>query len=99
MDGIGQDARLRASEGNSFCAEGIHRHGGQRTGCVFAGREQNIELAFRGIGRDFMRELDQSSVTPAIAEITATRLQPSRCVSISRRATLRIRSGLPTEVP
>src|ERR1700674_914635 len=34
-----------------------------------------------------------------MAEITATTLQPPCCVSIKRRATFRIRSGVPTEVP
>ena len=34
------------------------------------------------------------SVTPAMAEMTATTRQPSRCVSMRRRATSRIRSGV-----
>src|ERR1700730_16736778 len=34
-----------------------------------------------------------------MAEITATTLQPLCWVSIKRRATARIRSGVPTEVP
>src|ERR1700716_1041493 len=34
-----------------------------------------------------------------MAEMTATTRQPSRCVSTRRAATLRIRFGLPTEVP
>jgi hypothetical protein len=52
-----------------------------------------------GCGDISRASLTKSSVTPAIAEMTATTWQPSRCVSMIRCATLRMRSGVPTEVP
>ena len=54
---------------------------------------------FVGLGETSCASLINWSVSPAMAEMTATTRQPSRCVSTRRAATLRIRSGLPTEVP
>ena len=39
------------------------------------------------------------SVTPLIAETTTTTRCPASCVATTRRATLRMRCGLPTDVP
>ena len=39
------------------------------------------------------------SVTPDMAETTMTRRWPALCDSATRLATLRMRSGLPTDVP
>ena len=61
-----------------------------------------IKLAREAAPQPAERELDALLATgelAAIAEITPTTLQPSCCVSRSRRATFRIRSGVPTEVP
>src|ERR1700674_3228058 len=52
-----------------------------------------------GCGEVSRASLIRLSVTPAIAEMMATTLQPLCCVSRRRRATLRMRSGVPTEVP
>src|SRR5438552_423657 len=52
-----------------------------------------------GCGETSPASLIKLSVTPAIAEMTATTRQPSRCVSKIRCATLQIRVGSPTEVP
>src|SRR5215813_5319721 len=52
-----------------------------------------------GCGETSPASLIKLSVTPAIADITATTRQPSRCVSKIRRATLQIRPESPTEVP
>src|SRR5205814_108683 len=52
-----------------------------------------------GCGETSPASLNKLSVTPAIADMTATTRQPSRCVSKIRRATLQIRVESPTEVP
>lgn len=52
-----------------------------------------------GFGETSLASLIKESVTPDIAETMATTEFPSRCVSSRRLATLRILSGLPTEVP
>src|SRR5690348_9578036 len=52
-----------------------------------------------GCGETSPASLTKVSVTPAIADITATTRQPSLCVSKIRRATLQIRVGSPTDVP
>ena len=52
-----------------------------------------------GCGEVSRASLMRLSVTPAMAEMTPTTLQPLCCVSRRRRATLRMRSGVPTEVP
>src|SRR5689334_7190621 len=52
-----------------------------------------------GCGETSPASLTKLSVTPAIADITATTRQPSLCVSKIRRATLQIRVGSPTDVP
>jgi hypothetical protein len=52
-----------------------------------------------GCGETSPASLIKLSVTPAIADITATTRQPSRCVSNIRRATLQIRVESPTDVP
>src|SRR5215469_16005833 len=52
-----------------------------------------------GCGATCRASLIKLSVTPDMAETTATTWLPANCVSRILRATLRIRSGVPTEVP
>ena len=52
-----------------------------------------------GLAETSFASLIRESVTPDIAETTATTEFPARWVSSNRFATLVIRSGLPTEVP
>jgi hypothetical protein len=52
-----------------------------------------------GLGETSRASLMSPSVTPLIADTTTTTLCPASCVSMTRRATFTMRSGLPTEVP
>jgi hypothetical protein len=97
VDAVGDDARLRAGQRDGFRAETVQRHRQQRNGPPV---ESNMSISRSfGSGWTSFASLISESVTPLIAETTATTLLPACCVANTRRATFLIRSGLPTDVP
>src|SRR5579862_3032721 len=66
--------------------------------CSPVASNMSISRSF-GSGWTSFASLISESVTPLIAETTATTLLPACCVANTRRAQFLIRSGLPTDVP
>jgi hypothetical protein len=77
----------------------VEGHGDQRDRLLLAGGEQDVEFALAGVFREVAAILMRPSVTPDMAETTATTWFPSSRVRFMRAATLRMRSSEPTEVP
>ena len=96
---VGDDAGLRPGQGHRRRSEPVQRHRQQRDGSLFARGQQHVHFAFVRLRMHFFASLISESVTPLMAETTATTLLPARWWSPTRRATFLIRSGLPTEVP
>ena len=66
--------------------------------CSPVARSTSISRSL-GFGETCLASLISESVTPLIAETTTTTWCPASCVAMTRRATFRMRSGLPTDVP
>ena len=68
--------------------------------CSPVARSTSISRSIGSRSRETsLASLIRLSVTPDMADTTATTWLPARCVSKMRRAQLRMRSGFPTEVP
>ena len=59
VDGVGQDARLRAGEGHGFVPEVVHGHRDERARDALPRGEQHVELAGMRLRRDLAGELEQ----------------------------------------
>ena len=96
---VGSNEHLTAGVGTRRAADRVQAHCEQRDAHLLAGGEQHVELARIGVGVDGVRELEQSIVSPPIAEITTTTRCPASRVARIVAATAAKRSTLPTEVP
>ena len=59
MDGVGDDAGLRAGQRDRLVAEVVDHHRGERARDPFADRDQHVELARVRRGGDLLSELEQ----------------------------------------
>ena len=97
---VGQDAHLVAEQRHRLAALGLDRERDQADAHLLAGRRDDVQLALVGDARVIcLASLSRRLVSPDIAETMTTTWCPCRCVARQRRATARIRSTVPTDVP
>ena len=97
--GVGDDARLRAREGDRGVPEVVDRHRGERARDPFTDREQHVELARVRGRRNLMGQVDEVVGRPAHRREDADDVVSGVARATSRRATACNRSGPATEVP
>jgi hypothetical protein len=101
---VGLDRNLPAGVADRLHPFGLQRDGQQRRRCLLAGRGQHVEFAQRTAvsaleGANSLARPSSRLVSPLMALGTTTIWWPARAHLATRRATLRMRSVEPIDVP